>query len=412
MPDIAIKFDNISKRYEKGSSTIRESISKLFRGTTDQNYSTLENTASDSNVFWALKDVSFEVKKGNTLGIIGPNGAGKSTILKLLAGITEPTSGKITINGKIGVLIELGAGFHPEFTGRENIYLNGAIMGMSKKDINEKFAAIVDFAELHEFIDTPVKHYSSGMYLRLGFSIAAHLEPDILLIDEVLAVGDAPFQAKCLKKIGELKQSGVIMVLVSHNLHSIRILCNKTILLNQGNIVFYGETETAINNYTDLITKKTEVSCNEEVKFKSKVKEVKDKAEILGVEFLNSQNIRKNIYYTGEKFILAIRYIAHCKIDNPVFTLGIYSFDGTLYAGHSTALDGFHMESIEGNGTVRVEFEHIPLLPGIYEISVGIFDKEGLSPYDWHQKKYKFHVASGGSKATGLFYLPHKWIIE
>ncbi|OGL42695.1 MAG: hypothetical protein A2042_01670 [Candidatus Schekmanbacteria bacterium GWA2_38_11] len=412
MPDIAIKFDNISKRYEKGSSTIRESIAKLFRGSKDQNYLTHESPASRSNAFWALKDVNFEVKKGNTLGIIGPNGAGKSTILKLLAGITEPTTGKITINGKIGVLIELGAGFHPEFTGRENIYLNGAIMGMGKKEINEKFDNIVDFAELQEFIDTPVKHYSSGMYVRLGFSIAAHLEPDILLIDEVLAVGDASFQAKCLKKIGELKQSGVIMVLVSHNLHSIRILCDKTILLNQGNIIFYGETETAINNYTDLITKKTEPSSTEEVKFRSKDKEKKDKAEILEIEFLNNQNLKKDVYYTGEKLILAIKYLAHCKIDNPVFTLGIYSIDGILYAGHSTALDGFHIDSIEGYGTVKVEFEHLSLLPGIYEISVGIFDKEGLSPYDWHQKSYRLHVVAGGRKATGLFYFNHRWQVE
>ena len=199
--------------------------------------------------FWALKDVNFEIKKGDKVGIIGRNGAGKSTLLKVLSRITEPTTGKIHINGRIASLLEVGTGFHPELTGRENIFLNGAILGMSRAEIKAKFDEIVAFAEVEKFLDTPVKRYSSGMYVRLAFSVAAHLEPEILVVDEVLAVGDAEFQKKCLGKMGEVSEEGRTILFVSHNMEAILGLCNKAILLKNGKISYMGDTEDAIQKY-------------------------------------------------------------------------------------------------------------------------------------------------------------------
>src|SRR5262245_37163271 len=199
--------------------------------------------------FWALKDVSFAISRGEALGIIGHNGAGKSTILKLLSSITAPTSGEIVIDGRLAALIEIGSGFHPELTGRENVYLNGSLLGMRRREISAKLNSIVEFAGVEHFIDTPVKFYSSGMYLRLGFSIAAHLDPEILLLDEVLAVGDAAFQAKCLDRVTELKRAGTTIVFISHNLHAVARLCERTLLLRSGEIVMDGDTSKVIAEY-------------------------------------------------------------------------------------------------------------------------------------------------------------------
>ena len=207
----------------------------------------------DGEKLWALRDVSFKVEQGEVLGIIGRNGAGKSTLLKILSRVTAPTSGRVKVKGKIASLLEVGTGFHPDLTGRENTYLNGAILGMSRKEINRKFDEIVDFAEVEKFIDTPVKRYSSGMYVRLAFAVAAHLEPEILLIDEVLAVGDAQFQRKCLGKIGEVAQKGRTVLFVSHDLTNISILCTKALLIQEGRSVYHGQTKNVIEKYYDFI---------------------------------------------------------------------------------------------------------------------------------------------------------------
>ena len=243
-----IEVKGVSKRYRKGQAgyrTLREDIydlsSKLIR----------LGKGDDSGFMWALRDVSFEVSKGERVGIIGRNGSGKTTMLRLLAGITKPTQGTISLQGRMGVLIELMAGFHPELTGRENVYLNGAIMGLSRKDIQGKFDEIVSFAELEEFIDTPIKRYSSGMHVRLGFAVAAHLEPDILLVDEVLAVGDAAFQKKCLGKMGEVTHEGRTVLFVSHNMLAVQGLCTRTIWLQDGKLVADDQTDRVISKYLD-----------------------------------------------------------------------------------------------------------------------------------------------------------------
>lgn len=228
-------------------------VSKLFRLQKQRTFKELLPALAGGQkaveTFWALQDINLEIKKGETVGIIGPNGAGKSTLLKLIAGVTKPTKGKIKINGEIAPLIELGAGFHPELTGRENITLNGVILGLSKKEVAEKFKEIVDFAELWEFIDQPIKHYSSGMYLRLAFSVAVHTSPDILLIDEILAVGDASFQAKCFTKMEEFKKEGVTIILVSHALGQIKDFCSRAIYLNDHRIIMDGDVNEVIEKY-------------------------------------------------------------------------------------------------------------------------------------------------------------------
>jgi len=415
MSDIAIKFNNISKRYEKGPSTIRESITKLFRRFT---FSSLnESHASLPNTFWALKNVSFEVKKGNSLGIIGPNGAGKSTILKLIAGITEPTSGKITINGKIGVLIELGAGFHPDFTGRENIYLNGAIMGMSKKQIDEKLDAIVDFADIRDFIDTPVKHFSSGMYMRLGFSIATHSDPDILLVDEVLAVGDTKFQAKCFRKFEEFQDKKKTILFVSHSIEQINRYCNKAMLINNGMKLSEGEPRSITNQYMDLLFGKSSprVFLNEEGKEYENFDSVnfgqsdnREVAKFINEKFTEDRfatrkSYNKYEYRWGDNSAEIIDYLIvsgkevdpvqcnsfdelnlylkikfHKAVERPIYGLTIKTVDGiTLYSNNSRDWNGLSNFIAQKAGDIKIIlFSFKPrLVTGEYLLSVGLAEE-------------------------------------
>lgn len=240
--NVAIKLSGIYKKFKRGHKLLlKEALLDLFRPIKQED-------------FWAVENASFEIKKGESIGIIGANGSGKSTLLKLIAGVLTPNKGEIVVNGKISPLIELGAGFHPELTGRENIYLNGTILGLSIKEIDRKFDDIVKFSELADFIDTPVKHYSSGMYMRLGFSIAISVEPDILLVDEILAVGDASFQKKCLEKMKEFHDKGVTVVIISHSADLIKSFCKKALLIHQGKIVGMGSAEKIINKYNKLIS--------------------------------------------------------------------------------------------------------------------------------------------------------------
>jgi len=232
----SIQFNNVSKQYHRGKLLLKEALLDIFK-------------PQKTEAFWALKDISFEISPGETVGVIGPNGSGKSTLLKLLAGVAYPTTGDILVKGRVAPLIELGAGFHFELTGRENIYINGTILGLSKKEIDERVEDIIEFAELKDFIDTPVKHYSSGMFMRLGFSVAVHVEPDILLVDEILSVGDAHFQEKSFKKMREFKDKGVTMVIVSHSIEQLKKFCDKGLYINYGEQKFFGDIHEAIKIY-------------------------------------------------------------------------------------------------------------------------------------------------------------------
>jgi len=319
MSDIAIKVENLSKKY-----TIGTKVSGSLRETIVHKWNSLSNkTNSNNEEFWALKDISFEVKQGEILGIIGKNGAGKSTLLKVLSRITEPTSGRFVMNGRVSSLLEVGTGFHPELTGRENIYLNGTILGMTRKEVKQKFDEIVDFSGVEKFIDTPVKHYSSGMYVRLAFAVAAHLEPEILIIDEVLAVGDAEFQKKCLGKMDSVAKEGRTVLFVSHNMGAVNSLCSNCILLNNGNIVTNNKTADVILKYYS--------NENSTAFFEPKTKKIGDSnIELISGWVENLDGKIQNSFNFNESFNVCMKYkILTEQLSIPVPNFHFYYTDGS-----------------------------------------------------------------------------------
>ncbi|OGX15241.1 MAG: hypothetical protein A2166_00435 [Omnitrophica WOR_2 bacterium RBG_13_41_10] len=385
-----IEFTNVWKKFRKGEklNSLRDAIPNFFHNLKAKNG--FSGTLKNNMDFWALKNVSFEVKKGDVLGIIGPNGAGKSTILKLLSGIMSPTKGNMEINGRLSALIEVTAGFHDELTGRENVYLNGTILGMSKKEIDNKFNDIVEFSGLSEFIDTPVKRYSSGMHARLGFSVAAHMNPDILLVDEVLAVGDMAFQAKCTKKMRELLNSGATIILVSHNLFLIQNMCKRVALLNKGEIIKVGVPEEVIPYYQNIVYKKEEEELKKKLASSEPIYEVKINAEssvkILKVLIYDGKYKHKENFNVGESISLTIDYEAKEKIDNPVFSLDIIRADGLLCCSSNTKDENLSMPAIEGKGSIGIDLRQINLAPGIYLTNVSIWDKDMIHQYAVRKK--------------------------
>lgn len=405
--ETVISVENVSKKYCK---SLKKS---MYYGAMDIGRNMLGLSSRSEKLrkdeFWALHDISFEVRKGETLGIIGPNGAGKTTLLKMLNGIFWPDKGKITIRGRIGPLIEVGAGFHPLLTGRENVYINAAILGMTRKQIDKKFDDIVDFSGIGNFIDSPVKFYSSGMFVRLGFAVVAHCEPELLLVDEVLAVGDTSFQTKCLKILGELSRSNTTIIYVSHNLPVLRNLCDRAILLINGKVRYNGDPKEAVLKYYELIfTEKVDVTdkiiglASSDIKNDSK-KEV----EIVEVKFLDAEGESRTMFRTGEYFVLEISYMAYYRINDPVFTLGFSTIDGRLCAAYTSKMDGYRIEYIQGGGKIRVTFNELLLLPDVFRLTVTISDKHGL-PYDRHPEAYVLKVLPGLA-AYGIVYLPHEW---
>ena len=367
---------------------------------------------------WALKNVSFEVRKGEAFGIIGPNGAGKTTILKLLANITRPTSGKVTVDGRVASLIELGAGFHPELTGRENIYLNGVIMGLSRLEIKRKFDAIVEFSGLERFIDTPVKRYSSGMYARLGFSVAAHLEPSVLLVDEVLSVGDAAFQQKSLQRMGRLVDSGVTLIFVSHNLFAVQTICSRVMWLSEGQVQFLGEPAKAIGAYMDSLDERLMIEGQDQGLSLETHEE--PGLRITAVKLRNGLDKETKNFQMGDDIQVEICYKASRRIEKPFFTLGInHGRTGCLvYA--SMFVDGPGPIAIEGEGCVVCHFQQPSLMPAVYQIWVQV-DEEGTyrQVVPWYPFASFRVVSDSGDfpsevvldivRGTGSMYVPHRW---
>ena len=409
MSKLAIKADNLGKCYRIGGkqekySTFRDSLANsitapfyrlasVLRGygaVSSQHQKNSETENADFEFFWALKNISFEVNRGEVVGIMGRNGAGKSTLLKILTRITDPTLGKAEINGRVASLLEVGTGFHPELTGRENIMLNGSILGMKKVEIESKFDEIISFAEIERFIDTPVKHYSSGMYLRLAFSVAAHLEPEVLFVDEVLAVGDQAFQKKCLGKIEDVSTKGRTILFVSHNLAALATICQKSIVLDQGEIVFMGKTEEGIRHYQKTLFP-NRVSSDAHVLFSEPLSSESPNPRITKLEVLDELQNPKSVSFTWDVIIFRIYYYSPENYKKGAFIVGFKDIkDQRLIVLDSG--DKFPIR--RGHNYIDCLLQKLPLAAGEYFLDVGLansrshwlFRETNLATFQVHGK--------------------------
>lgn len=383
-----LKLEGVSKKY-----TLRPHGSSLGRWR--------RTFAKRPAEMWALRDVSFEVREGDALGIVGHNGAGKTTILKLLSRITAPTRGRITIRGRLAALIEVGSGFHPELTGRENIYLHGAMLGMRRVEIDQKLESIVEFSGLEKYIDVPVKRYSSGMFVRLGFSIAAHLEPDIVLLDEVLAVGDVAFQAKCLDRISALRKHGQTIVFVSHDLASVYRLCDRAILLNGGRVLMDGAPRAVVDEYMKVAFGDHEPSIEPRPG-------VEKTARCLDVSF--STPVSGDSVRTGYPLLASIRYQATTRVRDAIFRLALYWPSGYLCAQLTNESSGPPLNLEPGTGTIEFQCPILPIVPGLYRVDVTIEAGAGQE-IDLRQRCATLCVEAG-KPVSGDFYIENAWSIR
>ena len=381
--------------------------------------------------FTALDGVSFEVPRGSTFGVIGENGSGKSTLLKLLAGIAKPSAGALTVNGRISALIELGAGFHPEISGRENVAINGIMLGLSKREIAERFDAIVDFAELREFIDAPVKTYSSGMYMRLGFAVAIHVHPDVLLIDEVLAVGDEGFTRKCLDKIGELRRHGRTIVIVSHSLHLVEKMCDEVLWLRDGRTAGHGDPKRVVDAYLIYVAGGEEALLSREHgQAKGESPGLPEGApggepqpqgyregrwggrevEILEVRLVDSDGHERHVYVPGESLTVVMKAHAKEALDDFVFGVGFFTADGVSVYGTNTEIEDFTPQTLFGEAEICFRIDELRLVEGTYLLDVAAHRKDG-TPYDYHRGLYSFRVKSR-VKDVGVHRPAHAWLFS
>ncbi len=388
---IPIKVESLGKKFilqQRGSRTLKSTVLDWVRG-----------AGKGREDFWALRDVSFTVERGETLGIVGANGAGKSTLLSLLAGTKEPTEGTIEMHGKISSLLELGAGFHPELTGRENVFLAGAIMGMSRAHMAERFDSIVDFAELHKFIDQPVKHYSSGMYVRLGFAVAVEVDPDILLLDEVLAVGDTSFQRKCLERVEDFRKSGKTMLIISHDLDTIKDISNRILFLDSGTVQGLGEPDAVVDQYHSL----SRVQDSEGLRREWGTGEVR----ISTVELLDTDGQPSDLFQWGEPMTARMHYVARVRVENPVFGFSISDSQGRLVYGNNTQLEGVVIPTVKGEGMLEFRIGELNLSRGNYLLSVSVHSSDHRTNY--HRLDHCFPFAVEAEKSFEGCYMPITW---
>jgi lipopolysaccharide transport system ATP-binding protein len=401
-----IRLNKVSKKFtlhQQRSRSFQEALLNVMPG---------RRNARSGQEFWALQNVSFEVAAGEAVGLVGPNGVGKSTVLKLVAGIIEPTSGEVEVHGRVGALLELGAGFHPDLTGRENIYLNASVLGLSRSEIHRRLNTIVDFAELERFIDVPVKHYSSGMYVRLGFAVAVHTDPEILLIDEVLSVGDAVFQRKCLDKVVELKRAGRVIVFVSHDMHSVQKLCQRLVWFDQGGVRAIGDTDKVIADYMGEVAAQAQAELDHRNAYTLAPND-NDRLKISEVVLLDDRGTPSWTFESGADICIRIRYVAPVSIAHPVFSILIHRSDGLYVSTTNTySVDPLDFGPIEGTGELSVNIKNFNLYEGDYLLSVGAYEEPNPpfwpNPSEFLDKKYAFRIHSDKG-SHGVFALSAVW---
>ncbi len=457
-----VRVDNVVKQYRKAAHahrflTLKSAIvgGNLFKA------------LSPSEVFTALDGVSLDIARGETLGVIGSNGAGKSTLLKMIAGTAKPTTGKVTVDGKISALIELGAGFHPEISGRENVFINGIMLGLTRREVADRFDDIVSFAELEDFIDAPVKTYSSGMYMRLGFSVAIHIDPEVLLIDEVLAVGDEAFVHKCLDKIAEFKRRGKTILLVSHGLESVRRLCDRVIWIKDGSIEASGDPPRIIDAYLEWVALKEEGELAAGYERRSATAEIGTAADAPGaggqppvgdhseaadggesasaegagepdgageptrsgaasneapyesgrwgsqqvlieqVRLLDAEGAQHYVFACGDPMTIELTLQANQEVDDFAVGIGVFNTDGVLCYGTNTDIERFEAAKLHGTATVRMEIPALNLIQGTYYLDLAVHRVDGY-PYDYQRGLTRFRTTSRIAD-SGIVRLPHRW---
>jgi ABC-type polysaccharide/polyol phosphate transport system ATPase subunit len=428
-------------------------VSKIYRRYGGKQFSTLKSALLQRSIlrdlkpretFPALTDVSFTVQKGSTYGVMGRNGSGKSTALKLVAGITKPTSGSVRVEGRISALIELGAGFHPEISGRENVFINGIMLGLTKREIQERFDEIVDFAELREFIDAPVKTYSSGMYMRLGFAVAINVNPDVLLVDEVLAVGDEGFTHKCLDKFAEFKRSNKTILLVTHSLNLIERFCDDALWLDEGRAMAHGDPKRVVGAYLTKVeegeeallaattAKAVEEASGDRPEDREKQAALDEplqaerpsdptsdmvqategrwgsrEVEITDVTLLDQEGQPSFVFHSGDPLSIRVKLRASQPTDDFVFGIGLFNADGVCCYGTNTYLEEMDPERVAGEAEATFAIESIDLVEGTYKIDVAIHKRDGF-PYDYHRLLYTFRVKSR-THDVGIYRPRHRW---
>jgi ABC-type polysaccharide/polyol phosphate transport system ATPase subunit len=427
-------------------------VTKIYRRYGGRQFATLKSALlqrslmrdlKPSETFPALRDVSFSVAAGQTVGVIGRNGSGKSTALKLVAGITKPTSGTVTVRGRISALIELGAGFHPEISGRENVFINGIMLGLTRREVQNRFDEIVEFAELQEFIDAPVKTYSSGMYMRLGFAVAIHVDPDVLLIDEVLAVGDEGFTHKCLDKFAELKRRNKTILLVTHALAMVERFCDTAVWIDNGAKRGEGDPKRVIGAYVSDVARQEEQflatgdarnqkeaerketarpveggasrpqDAGDHLTDKSRASEGRwgsGEVQITEVHFLNSAGERAQIFHTSEPMTIVMRVHPVRPVQDFVFGVAIFNAEGVCVYGTNTAIEEQLSDALTGDAEVRLHVDSLDLVEGTYKLDVAVHKFDG-APYDYHRLLYTFRTKSP-VKDVGIYRPQHRWTFD
>ena len=413
---VIIQLQNVSVEYripQERIGTFKEYMIRLVEGKLKHRN------------FNALNRVNITVNRGEVFGLIGPNGAGKSTLLKLVARVLRPTHGRVLVMGHVAPLLEVGAGFHPELTGRENVFLNGAMLGFSREEMQEKFPRIVEFSELGDFIDAPLRTYSSGMSARLGFAVATDTQPDILIVDEILSVGDEPFQRKSFERIQTIKSQGATILLVSHSMSTIENECQRAAWLDHGQLIALGDAKAIVAQYTGRVLENEAERLANERKMvganlalnqnESPQRWGNRKIEITHVQITDPAGIEQTIFNTGEPLLLQIDYEAHESVETPIFGIAIHRQDGIHITGPNTAQAGITLPTLDGPGRITYRISRLPLLDGLYSFSIAVVNQKDDETFDYHDRLYSFRVINreGYTKEHyGLITLDGNWEFE